>query len=116
MISGARIETQLPHSWKSGLSFLSTQLYTNGILYVISRVTMHVIDQGLGYTYGLETSCMSIWNAHKSVEAPFSSVIMIFFVVGPLLDVSETVRHPQPFSAGVEFLISVESTDLLPRS
>lgn len=116
MIPGPRIETQLPHNWKSSLSFLSTQLYTNGILYVISRVIMRIIDLGLGYTYGPETSCMSIWNAHKSVDVPFSSVIMIFFVVGPLLDVSETVRHPEPFSAGVEYLISVESTDLLPRS
>ncbi|KAH7011836.1 hypothetical protein EDB80DRAFT_891603 [Ilyonectria destructans] len=101
MILGPRIETQLPHNWKSGLGFLSTQLYTNSVLYVISRVTMRIIDQGLGYTYGPETSCMSIWNAHKSVDVPFSSVIMIFFVVGPLLDVSETIfylahRHMSP--------------------
>lgn len=90
ILTGPDAKTKRPYfSWPS----LITYAYTRFTLITILVIVIAIINLVLGKICGSKVSCLSIWNAHmESADSCFGNAMLLYFIVGPLADVTETVR------------------------
>jgi hypothetical protein len=87
---GPRVARNRPYlSW----ALLVNHLYTHLSLLVIFRVIVAAASQGLGHIYGPKASYTAIWDAHmETADSNFGSRLLLYLIIGPLIDAAETVR------------------------